>query len=83
MVCLLKSTDRNRKPKLKTAEGIETTVPVLYKLQDWCENFVDYLRSMMSYSDSFDLLEFRKTKYRIVSPLEYLSFSNKNKNSYV
>lgn len=60
--------------KLKTAEGIETTVPVLYKLQDWCENFVDYLRSMMSYSDSFDLLEFRKTKYRIVSPLEYLSF---------
>lgn len=60
--------------ELKTAEGIETVVPVLYKLQDWCENFVDYLRSMMSYSDSFDLLEFKKTKYRIVSPLEYLSF---------
>lgn len=60
--------------KLKTAEGIEITVPVLYKLQGWCENFIDYLRSMMSYTNSFNLAEFREAEYKIVSPSEYLSF---------
>lgn len=59
---------------LKTAEGIEVTVPILYKLDGWCENFIDYLRSMMSYTDSFNLSEFKNTKYKIVSPSEYLSF---------
>lgn len=60
---------------LKTAEGIEINVPVLYKLQGWCENFIDYLKSMMSYADSFNLTEFKeKAKYKIISSLEYLSF---------
>lgn len=59
---------------LKTAEGIEIIVPVLYKLEGWCENFIDYLRSMMSYTDSFNLLEFKNSEYKIVSPSEYLSF---------
>lgn len=60
--------------KLKTAEGIEVTVPILYSLSGWCENFIDYLRSMMSYTDSKTLLEFQKTNYQISSLSEYLSF---------
>lgn len=60
--------------KLKTAEGIEVTVPILYSLSGWCENFVHYLRSMMSYTNSFTLSDFKNTEYRIVSPSEYLSY---------
>lgn len=60
--------------KLKTAEGIEVTVPILYPLSGWCENFVHYLRSMMSYTNSFTLSDFKNTEYRIVSPFEYLSY---------
>ena len=60
--------------KLKTAEGIEVTVPILYSLSGWCENFVHYLRSMMSYTNSFTLNDFKNTEYRIVSPSEYLSY---------
>lgn len=60
--------------KLKTAEGIEVTVPILYKLDGWCDNFISYLRSAMSYTNSRDLNEFKNSNYTIVSPLEYLSF---------
>lgn len=60
--------------KLKTAEGIEFTVPILYKLQGWCENFIDYLRSTMSYTNSRNLTELRYTEYKIISPSEYLSY---------
>ena len=60
--------------KLKTAEGIEITVPVLYNLSKWRENFIDYLRSMMSYTNSPTLEEFKNTNYVIISPAEYLTY---------
>lgn len=60
--------------KLKTAEGIEVIVPILYELNGWCENFIDYLRSMMSYTNSANLEEFKLVQYKIVSPSEYLAF---------
>lgn len=46
--------------ELKTAEGIETLVPIKYTLAGWCDNFISYLRSAMSYCNSKNLNEFKK-----------------------
>ena len=47
----------------KTAEGIETLVLIKYTLAGWCDNFISYLRSAMSYCNSRTLDEFRKNAY--------------------
>lgn len=60
--------------KLKTAEGIEVTVPILYSLNGWCDNFIHYLRSMMSYTNSRTLDDFKRTEYKLVSPSEYIAY---------
>lgn len=44
----------------KTAEGIETLVPVKYTLSGWIDNFISYLRSAMSYCNSRTLDQFRQ-----------------------
>ena len=44
--------------KLKTSEGVVRIREVEYTLEGWVDNFKSYLRSAMSYSDSFDLEEF-------------------------
>lgn len=44
----------------KTAEGIETLVPIKCTLAGWCDNFISYLRSAMSYCNSRTLIEFDK-----------------------
>lgn len=49
--------------ELKTAEGIETLVPIKYTLAGWCDNFMSYLRSAMSYCNSRNLQEFRKNAH--------------------
>lgn len=46
--------------ELKTAEGIETLVPIKYTLAGWCDNFISYLRSAMSYCNSRTLDQFRQ-----------------------
>lgn len=53
--------------EFKTAEGIETLVPIKYTLAGWCDNFISYLRSAMSYANSRNLEEFKKTKYEQIS----------------
>lgn len=50
---------RSGKKELKTAEGISSYVPILYTLNTWIGNFVSYLRSAMSYTSSFNLIEFK------------------------
>lgn len=47
------------KAVLKTSEGIEFKVNTEYTLPQWIENFTDYLRSAMSYTDSLTLEEFK------------------------
>ena len=47
----------------KTAEGIETLVPIKYTLAGWCDNFISYLRSAMSYCNSRTLEEFKKNAH--------------------
>jgi hypothetical protein len=44
--------------KQKTSEGCVREVKVEYTLGQWVENFIDYLRSIMSYCDSFALSDF-------------------------
>lgn len=43
---------------LKTSEGISKIQPVEYTLSSWVENFTDYLKSAMSYTDCLTLGEF-------------------------
>lgn len=64
----------NKNNTLKTAEGIETTVPIMYTISSWCDNFKSYLRSAMSYTNSVTLEDFKKSKYIIISLSEYKSF---------
>jgi hypothetical protein len=59
--------DWNR-AELKTGEGISKYNLVEYTLHGWCENFSDYLKSVMSYTNSLTLLEYR----RKLSMLRYL-----------
>lgn len=35
--------------KTKTSEGLKTRLKVEYTMNGWCKNFIDYLRSAMSY----------------------------------
>ncbi len=44
--------------ELKTGEGITKYNKVEYTLYGWCENFTDYLKSAMSYTDSRNLEDF-------------------------
>jgi IMP dehydrogenase/GMP reductase len=46
------------KTDLKTSEGISKMQPVEYTLNGWTENFKDYLKSAMSYTDCLTLGEF-------------------------
>jgi len=44
--------------KLKTSEGIERIQEVEYTMSQWIENFTDYLKSAMSYTNSKTLADF-------------------------
>lgn len=46
------------KTELKTSEGITKMQPVEYTLTGWIENFTDYLKSAMSYTDCLTIGEF-------------------------
>jgi len=46
------------KEKIKTSEGISKKQKVEYTISQWVENFEDYLRSTMSYSNAKNLNEF-------------------------
>ena len=48
------------KKKLTTSEGVVKYNKVEYSLDQWCNNFKDYLKSAMSYSNATDLKEFKE-----------------------
>ena len=61
---------------LKTSEGIVTSRRVEYKLSKWVENFEDYLRSCMSYTNSRTLNDFiGKVEYQQISNNAYGRFN--------
>ena len=65
----------NRK-ELKAGEGISKFNKVEYTLSGWTENFTDYLRSAMSYSNSRSLQEFvGNSKWVLISQNAYSRFN--------
>jgi GMP reductase len=56
------------RPVLKTSEGVVRVRKVEYRLSNWVENFEDYLKSAMSYSNTRLLEKFvGEAKYHIIS----------------
>jgi len=55
------------KGKLKTSEGISKTNKVEYTLEQWTENLQDYLKSAMSYTNSKNLEDFKKSDFILIT----------------
>jgi isopentenyl diphosphate isomerase/L-lactate dehydrogenase-like FMN-dependent dehydrogenase len=55
------------KQKLTTSEGIVKTNKVEYTLSSWVDNFKDYLKSSMSYTNSKNLEEFKGSEFIFIT----------------
>jgi len=53
--------------KIKTSEGVHRMNKVEYTLTGWTENFKDYLRSAMSYTNSRNLESFKESEYVFIT----------------
>lgn len=53
--------------ELKTSEGIEKVIDVEYTIEGWVDNFISYLRSAMSYTNSKTLEDFKKSELIVIS----------------
>lgn len=62
--------------KTKTSEGISKVLRVEYTMYTWVENFVDYLRSAMSYTGSKNLEEFKRFTNLVVNSENAISVVN-------
>lgn len=62
--------------KTKTSEGISKLLRVEYTMHTWVENFIDYLRSAMSYTGNLNLEEFRNKTNLIVNSENAISVVN-------
>jgi IMP dehydrogenase/GMP reductase len=64
------------KNELKTGEGITKYNEVEYTLSGWCENFTDYLKSAMSYTNSRSLKEFiGEVRYEMITQNSFNRFN--------
>jgi NAD(P)H-dependent flavin oxidoreductase YrpB (nitropropane dioxygenase family) len=64
------------KSELKTGEGITKYNKVDYTLEGWCENFTDYLKSAMSYTDSRSLEDFiGEVRWEVISQNSFNRFN--------
>jgi IMP dehydrogenase/GMP reductase len=64
------------KSEIKTGEGISKYNKVEYTLNGWIENFQDYLKSAMSYTNSKNLNEFiGKVKFIVISQNSFNRFN--------
>jgi GMP reductase len=62
--------------ELKTGEGITKYNKVEYTLSGWCENFTDYLKSAMSYTNSRNLKEFiGEVRYEMITQNSFNRFN--------
>lgn len=62
--------------ELKTGEGITKYNKVEYSLEGWCENFTDYLKSAMSYTDSKTLNDFiGEVRFEVISQNSFMRFN--------
>ena len=63
--------------KVKTAEGITKYLQVEFTLSGWVENMISYLRSAMSYCDSFTLQDFIGRQKLIPNSISEINAVNK------
>lgn len=64
------------KAQLKTGEGITKYNKVEYTLDGWCENFTDYLKSAMSYTNCRTLEEFiNNVQFEQITPMAFNRFN--------
>jgi hypothetical protein len=56
-----------KKGKLKTSEGISKLNKIEYTLNQWSDNFVDYLKSAMSYTNSYNLQQFKESNFIFIT----------------
>lgn len=63
--------------KTKTSEGIMKQLKVEYTMEGWTKNFIDYLRSAMSYVGAKTLDEFRNNSVLIVNSINAINAVNK------
>ena len=63
------------RPELRTAEGISKWNRVEYDLYSWVENFTDYLKSAMSYTNSFNLNEFHGKRIEMLTENAFKRFN--------
>lgn len=63
--------------KTKTSEGLMKTLKVEYTMHGWSENFMDYLKSAMSYVGVRNLQDFRKYASVIINSPNAVAAVNK------
>ena len=63
--------------KTKTSEGVKKIIKVEYTMQGWTENFTDYLRSAMSYTNNETLDRFVNETNLIVNSENAVNVVNK------
>ena len=64
------------KEKLTTSEGVVRMRTVKYTLEGWTENFIDYLKSAMSYTNSRTLKDFiGNVKWTVISQNSFNRFN--------
>ena len=59
---------------MKTSEGVEFRVPIIGTLEQWTKNFIHYLQTAMSYTNSKTLVDFKNSKTEIMSPSAYKNY---------
>lgn len=60
---------------LKTSEGIAFYTECEYTLNGWLENMSDYLKSAISYTGSFNLKDFKKANYILITDNAFRRFN--------
>ena len=63
--------------KTKTSEGLKKSLVVGYTMHGWCENFMDYLRSAMSYVGANTIDEFKEKSIVIINSKNAIEAVNK------
>lgn len=72
-----KSIENIDREKLKTSEGKIVVLEIEYTLAGWARNMDSYLRSAMSYTNSYDLEDFKYSRCQVVSEISSVGINKK------
>lgn len=63
--------------ELKTAEGVHKILKSEYTIKQWVDNMTDYLRSVMSYTNKFDIKDFIGNVNLVINSISEIQAVNK------